>query len=55
MNNKNMIGFERGKKMPETLGMGPIPHIPGNIRNQILCLNDFTFLLNLQGDWTIKE
>ena len=47
MSDKNMIGFEQGEKMPEILGMGPIPHIPGNIRTQIVCLNDFTFLLNL--------
>lgn len=32
MSDKNMIGFEQGEKMPEILGMGPIPHIPGNIR-----------------------
>lgn len=55
MSDKNMIGFEQGEKMPEILGMGPIPHIPGNIRTQIVCLNDFTFLLNLQGDWTKEE
>lgn len=55
MNKENMLKFEKGEKMPKELGMGPIPAIPGNIRQQILCLSNSVFLINLQGDWSKEE